>query len=342
MRSVLPLSALPLSALALAVALAPAHARAHRGSVKHLAVESTEGGARDDIGRWLARGITLRGEGGACRAVPGAISAIEDEPAGEAARIEVEIEYRCRAPSTGLVLRDETIFATDPQHESFVRIRFAGEDDPHVLRAGRQELALGEPPSIAALLVRFAALGAEHLASGYDHLLFLLSLVLGAGALARRESLRAALRDVAIVVTAFTVGHSVTLIAAALEVIALPSRVVESVIAGSIALVAALNVARPDARQGMPWLALGFGLVHGLGFSGVLGELGLPARARVLSLLAFNVGIELAQLAFVAVMVPPLAWLAGWRGYRDVVVRGGSIAIAIIALVWMIERATGR
>src|SRR5690606_14566583 len=119
-----------------------------------------------------------------------------------------------------------------------------------------------------------------------------------------------------------------------------PSRLVESTIAGSIALVALLNLWRPDERREMPWLALGFGLVHGLGFSGVLAELGLPARARVLSLLAFNVGIEIAQLAFVAALLPPLAWLAGKPGHRTWIVRGGSVAIALLALAWLVERVS--
>jgi len=113
------------------------------------------------------------------------------------------------------------------------------------------------------------------------------------------------------------------------------------VIAASILLVAVLNYARPEARAQMPWIALGFGLVHGFGFSGVLAELGLPARARVLSLLSFNVGIELAQLAAVLVAIGPLTWLARRPGYRTWVVKGGSVVIGLLATFWMIERALG-
>ncbi|AKF07249.1 HupE/UreJ family protein [Sandaracinus amylolyticus] len=340
-------------------------AHAHRGSAKYVVVERTSEGASidvelevvdaamelglgedapasavlargDDLGALLARGITIGDGTSACSAHAGAPSEVEGEDGPP--RLSLSIDYAC--PPGDLVLRDDTIFPTDAQHEAFVRIRFADDSDARVLRAGRQEVALGEPPSIPSLLGRFLVEGVLHLVTGYDHLLFLLSLVLTAGGLARREGMRVALRDVAIVVTAFTLGHSVTLIAAALGVIVLPSRLVESVIAGSIAVVALLNVWRPDERRSMPWLALGFGLVHGFGFSGVLAELGLPAQARVLSLLAFNVGIELAQLAFVAVMLAPLAWLAGKPGYRTWIVRGGSIAIALLALVWLVERAT--
>ncbi|MDQ3032411.1 MAG: HupE/UreJ family protein [Myxococcota bacterium] len=351
--------------LAVIVLLAPSLAHAHRGSAKYVTVERVEGGAHVDveleivdaavelgmdegapaaavlargaeIGALIARGITIRGEGGPCEADVEGLGEVDEEDGPP--RLYVTLTYACPAPARELVMRDETVFPTDAQHEAFVRIRFAGDTDARVLRPGRQEVALGDPPSVPALLWRFVVEGVIHLVTGYDHLLFLLSLVLTAGGLARREGYRVAMRDVAIVVTAFTLGHSVTLIAAALGVIVLPSRLVESVIAGSIAVVALLNVWRPEERRGMPVLALAFGLVHGFGFSGVLAELGLPARARVLSLLAFNVGIELAQLAFVAVLLAPLAWLAGKPGYRTWVVRGGSIAIALLALVWLVER----
>lgn len=359
---------LRLAPLAVLFLLAPSLAHAHRGSAKYVVVERTEDGARvevelevvdaavelglaedapaalvlgrgADLGGLLELGITIRGAGGECTA--DADGAVEVEGEDGPPRLRVALTYACPAPARDLVMRDDTVFPTDAQHEAFVRIRFAGDTDAHVLRPGRQEVALGDPPSVPALLWRFAVEGVIHLVTGYDHLLFLLSLVLTAGGLARRAGYRVALRDVAIVVTAFTLGHSVTLIAAALGVIVLPSRLVESVIAASIAVVALLNVWRPEERRGMPWLALGFGLVHGFGFSGVLAELGLPARARVLSLLAFNVGIELAQLAFVAVLLAPLAWLAGKPGYRTFIVRGGSIAIALLALVWLVERTTG-
>lgn len=364
MRRVLPIS-LALCALCLAPA---APARAHRGSAKYVVVERTEGGARAvvelevvdaavelglgedaseeevlargaELAGVLERGIVVRGERAPCDATAGPPSAVLEEDGPP--RVRVELAYACPAGAGALTLRDDTIFPSDAQHEAFVRVRFASETDAQVLRRGRQEVALGEPPSIPSLLGRFALEGVIHLVTGYDHLLFLLSLVLTAGGLARRQGMRVALRDVAIVVTAFTVGHSVTLIAAALGVIVLPAQIVESVIAGSIAVVALLNVWRPEERRELPWLALGFGLVHGFGFSGVLAELGLPAQARVLSLLAFNVGIELAQLAFVAALLGPLAWLAGKPGYRAWVVRGGSIAIALLATSWMIERATG-
>lgn len=354
-------------AIAFALLLIGDRALAHRGSTKLLVIERTDEGAlveveleavdaavelglgedaaidavlarSRDLRRWLVRGISVRSRGGPCAIEAGEPSARDRE---DGPRVVVTLRARCPLPVEDVVLRDDTIFASDAQHEAFVRLRWTeGEGDALVLRRGRQEVELGHPPSTIALLGRFTWEGALHLVTGYDHLLFLLSLVLTAGGLAAREGMRVALKDVAWLVTAFTIGHSVTLISAALGVIVLPSKLVESVIAASIVIVALSNLAWPERRKAMPWLAFGFGLVHGFGFSGVLAELGLPAQARVLSLVAFNVGIELAQLAFVAVLLYPLAQLARHPSYHRWIVRVGSIAIALVATYWLIERAT--
>jgi hypothetical protein len=289
---------------------------------------------------WLAGGLRVENAEGPCRleATNAPIERLED---GDAARIAVELVAVCSA-ARPLTLVDETIFENDAQHEAYVRLRFSEGTDTTVLRRGRQRAEIGAPASIPSLLATFAWEGVLHLVTGYDHLLFLLSLLLTSGERAEKEGHRKAIRDVGLVVTAFTAGHSVTLLAAALGWVVLPSRLVETVIAASIVLVAALNYARPEARAQMPWIALGFGLVHGFGFSGVLAELGLPTRARVLSLLSFNVGIELAQIAAVLLAIGPLAWLARRPGYRTYVVKAGSVAIGLLATFWMVERALGR
>ncbi len=357
MRHALPVIVVLLS-------LAPL-AHAHRGSAKLVTVERTSDGAVVDvelesvdvavslgmdedappeevlardaaIRAWLERGFSVRGAGGACSLHAEAPEGIEVD--GQP-RVRVRLVAECPSEASGLVLEDGTIFGDDAQHEAFVRVRWAEQSDAHVLRAGRQSLRLSEPPAVSSLLARFLWEGVRHLATGYDHVLFLLSLILTAGGMARREGLRAAAKDVAWIVTAFTLGHSVTLIAAALGWVVLPSRLVESVIAGSIVVVALLNLARPEKRASMPWLAFAFGLVHGFGFSGVLAELGLPAQARVLSLVAFNVGIELAQLAFVAALLVPLERAARWTGYERWIVQGGSGVIATLAGFWLLERS---
>ncbi|MBK6918017.1 MAG: HupE/UreJ family protein [Deltaproteobacteria bacterium] len=351
-------------ALALVGAAMPVTAQAHMGSKKTITVVTHDAGATLDVtvdavdaavalglpasasharllGRetlvrgWLAGGITVSSDGGRCRGTAAApeITAQDGRDA-----LRVRIEVACPEPATGLRLRDETVFAEDPDHETFVAMA-GGTGD--VLRGERREIALATAPSAWRTATAFVREGAVHLVTGYDHLLFLLSLVLSAGVLARREGLRRAARDVAWVVTAFTLGHSISLVLAALGVVSLPSQLVESAIAASIIAVAALNVARPQARVAKPWIAGAFGIVHGFGFSSVLADVGLPASHRAVALASFNVGIELAQLVFVTLVMLPLVWAAHHRRYQTVVVRGGSLAIAACGCVWLVERGLG-
>jgi hypothetical protein len=150
--------------------------------------------------------------------------------------------------------------------------------------------------------------------------------------------MRVVVVDVLKVVTAFTAAHSVTLTLAATGVAALPARWVESAIAASVAF-AALNNLFPVVR-GRRWLAaLAFGLLHGFGFASVLADLGLPPGAMAASLLGFNAGVELGQLAIVAVFLPLAYLLRATRFYRRVVLGGGSAAALLLALAWFTERA---
>jgi hypothetical protein len=140
------------------------------------------------------------------------------------------------------------------------------------------------------------------------------------------------------VVTAFTLAHSITLTLAALGVVSLPSRVVESVIAASVVLAALDNLwGRLERRR---WaMAFAFGLVHGFGFASVLADLGLPQDALVLALVGFNVGVELGQLAIVLVFLPVAFALRATAFYQVGVLKGGSIVIALLAAWWFAERA---
>jgi hypothetical protein len=185
--------------------------------------------------------------------------------------------------------------------------------------------------------------GVFHIWIGFDHVLFLLSLLLPAVLVheSRRwtgvGSFRAALTEVLWVVTAFTVAHSITLSIAALQIVELPSRLVESAIAASVVLAAANNLWPMVERR--RWLvAFGFGLIHGFGFASVLTELGLPKDALVLSLLGFNVGVEVGQLVIVACFLPVAYLLRNTRLYRTGVFVGGSILTLMVALVWLVER----
>jgi hypothetical protein len=177
--------------------------------------------------------------------------------------------------------------------------------------------------------------GIWHIWTGYDHILFLLSLLLPT---VLATGWRTASADVLRIVTAFTLAHSITLSLAALQMVSLPSRLIESAIAASVAI-AALNNIRPLV-QGKRWLAaFVFGLLHGFGFAGVLGDLGLPQGASAAALVAFNIGVELGQLAIVAAFVPlAYAMRRTWL-YQRLLVKGGSLCIAMLAMVWLVERA---
>jgi len=174
--------------------------------------------------------------------------------------------------------------------------------------------------------MQFLVFGVEHILIGFDHLAFLLALLVAGSSLGR----------VVATITAFTVAHSVTLVAAALGVVRLPGLLVEAVIAASIVVVALANLLqRGQASHRWP-LAFGFGLVHGFGFASVLADLSIE-RASVLPLLTFNLGVELGQLAFAACVVPLLG-LASRRGHAPVVATVVSIAVGIAGTCWLVER----
>jgi len=199
----------------------------------------------------------------------------------------------------------------------------------------------------------FVREGVHHILIGYDHILFLLSLLLPAvwirsavtdprTGLARTrwipsDNLRLALANVLKVVTAFTVAHSITLALSVLDVVNPPSRWVESIIAASVVL-AALNNIWPLVSEARWKLTFVFGLVHGFGFASALKDAGLAKGALAGPLVGFNVGVEIGQLCIVAVVLP-LAWsLRGTRTYRGAFA-GGSLAIAGVAGLWLVQRA---
>jgi hypothetical protein len=187
--------------------------------------------------------------------------------------------------------------------------------------------------------------GIWHIWIGYDHVLFLLVLLIPAvfrrtatGREAAAEFTGPLLRVTAIV-SAFTVAHSITLSCAALGWIVLPSRLVESAIAASVMIAALVNLLPRTAGASGVWVAFGFGLLHGFGFANVLGEIDAEGTPVWRTLLGFNLGVELGQLAIVAVFLPVAYFLRHTRFYRTGVVYGGSTAAALCALVWFGQRA---
>ncbi len=193
---------------------------------------------------------------------------------------------------------------------------------------------------------RMVVLGIDHISNGTDHLLFLLVLLLPAPLIARAgkwseggDTKYAAVRLLRII-TAFTIGHSVTLLAGALGWLRLPQQPVEILIAFSI-LVTAVHALRPLFPGRESLVATGFGLVHGLAFAGIVGRLHLSSPRLALSILGFNVGIELMQLFVMLMVVPWLLLLGSYRHYSIVRV-GGAIGAGVAAMAWIAERWAGR
>jgi hypothetical protein len=236
----------------------------------------------------------------------------------------------------------------DPTHRGIARVERDGAApalqvlDPSGI-APRVDPAEARPPPVSPTTSALFAEGVHHIVGGYDHVLFLLCLLLpsvmrrtqtGWQPLARW---RDALLPVAGIVTAFTVAHSLTLALATLKLVVLPSRVIEPAIAATIVLAAIDNI-RPifGGRRGV--VTFLFGLVHGFGFAGVLGELDLPARAFAFGLLRFNLGLEAGQLAIVLVASACLYLLRRLPGYSVLVIRSGSMVALLVGVLWFIER----
>jgi HupE / UreJ protein len=189
--------------------------------------------------------------------------------------------------------------------------------------------------------------GIWHIWTGYDHILFLIVLLIPA-VFQRTASGREAVPDfgsallrVIVIVSAFTIAHSITLTCAAMQWVRLPTRLVESAIAASIFVAALYNFLPTTAGGRGAWLAFGFGLLHGFGFAGALSQLGAEGGPLWHTLLAFNLGVEVGQLAIVAVFLPVAYLIRETRFYRAGVVYGGSSMAGLCALFWFWQRAFG-
>ena len=258
----------------------------------------------------------------------------------------LSLMVQCASLTAPLKARYSMLFDVDPSHRGLVQWVSPGVDTAQALIFGtesaEQVLAL-QPVGALQTLRQYLVDGVWHIWIGYDHILFLLALLLPA-VLVRRDGqweaapqLGGAVKDVLKVVTAFTLAHSITLSLAALQIVSLPSRLVESVIAASV-IVAALNNLRGTIDKRRWVMAFVFGLIHGFGFASVLADLGLPQNALVLALIGFNGGVELGQLAIVAVFLPLAFYLRASWFYRVGVLKAGSLMVALLATWWLMQR----
>lgn len=242
--------------------------------------------------------------------------------------VELAVRYAFDAPLEGVTVESTLQRITSPTHTHLTTVTGFGTVRQAILGESATAITFWQAPrSTAATASEFLRLGVEHITTGYDHLAFLIGLVLAS----------ASLLPLAKAITFFTVGHSVTLALATFDVVAFPVRLIESLIALSVGYVALECLVRPSISK-PALLTFGFGLVHGFGFSNVLREMDLPRSLEALSLFAFNTGVELGQLVFVLVLFPLIAFL---RTTTLPVRQMISVLLIGVSLYWFTERAFG-
>lgn len=271
--------------------------------------------------------VLRRGE-----AVPSRIVDASVLPSG---LLELRVAHRIGNDVDSLSLRSTFHELTDDTHRVIARVDGRGVTGTWVLHASAAEQMLAWPAqdgagpeqqASAASTMAMLRLGVEHILRGIDHLVFLACLLVAGGTWRSRIA----------VVSAFTVAHSLTLVLAAMRIVNLPPAFVEPAIAVSIAYVAAENLLGETDRSRWP-TAFGFGLIHGFGFAGQLDLLNLPLAQWVTAVLAFNVGVEVGQLAVVAIVLPIVFAMARSAWHRRLV-QCTSVLVLGLAVVWFVDR----
>jgi len=249
----------------------------------------------------------------------------------------VTLQTECR--SAGVIqVESNLLFELDDSHRSLLAVNTDSGNAVTVLTTGSRTWT--ETRSRAAAwhsLLRFISQGIWHIWIGFDHLAFLLLLLLPISREAAGISVRGRIQRILKVVTAFTAAHSLTLACAALGYVQLPSRWTEAAITASIVVAAIANLMHRTDRFGLA-MAFGFGLIHGLGFASALADIATTTVSRVLPLIGFNLGVELGQLAVVAVLFPLL-----FRGNHSPqfwrhTVTIGSAAMGLLGVAWLVQR----
>jgi hydrogenase/urease accessory protein HupE len=282
---------------------------------------------REAVARAVVSGLTVSADAKTCPGALDAASALEGEGG-----VVFQVRYECPEPPARLTLTFSALDALAPGHRHMARIFRAGKAQVKVLDRGHATWTVDDtnPTSRAAALSTAWAmlkLGVEHILTGYDHLIFLLGLIIVGGSL----------RSLVGVVSAFTLAHSITLALAATGVLAPSPRFVEPAIALSIAYVGIENLFVKDASR--RWrITFPFGLIHGFGFAGALREIGLPHAQVPVALVSFNLGVELGQLGVLALALPLIMWARRAPQFGDRGVRVVSSTIALAGVVLFVVR----
>ncbi|MEE9340024.1 MAG: HupE/UreJ family protein [Methylococcaceae bacterium] len=257
----------------------------------------------------------------------------------------ISFNLQCSKPVDQLTVNYQLLFDLDPTHRGLVQIGKGDNSYFLIFSPEKQLIEINFRLSNQwQTFLQFLTEGIWHIWKGYDHILFLLCLLLpsvvrktaiGRGQYDRFTSI---LWQVGKIVTAFTIAHSITLILGVLQVLSLPARLVESVIAFSVILVAANNLT-PFFNERTWLVAFIFGLIHGFGFASVLADLGLTTANFGVALVSFNLGVEIGQLAIVSIFLPVAYYLRQYWFYKRVILYAGSQAIILLATVWFLQRA---
>lgn len=257
------------------------------------------------------------------------------EPRRDRREVVLDFEYEATAP-VGLAEVRGPVFTADPQHQTFVNL-FAGDQlmrqEILTISQPRLEYFTSTRQGVRAVLRKFIPAGIHHIFIGPDHILFLIGLLLLGGRL----------RRLLLIVTAFTIAHSLTLTLAALDLLNIPASIIEPLIALSIVYVGVDNLlVKPGGRDLRAWLAFFFGFIHGFGFAGVLREFGLPTPALGWSLLSFNLGVEIGQAVIVVITTALLRTVTRQRPNlaRPILITG-SVCIILAGAYWFITRTFG-
>jgi hypothetical protein len=274
---------------------------------------------RDTLDAALRNGVDVRAGAAACP------SALEDAHLTEQDGLAVSMRFRCERAADAYAVRLVLLSALSLGHRHLVTL---GNGETRVLFESQPDFQLAAAADAhAGIAAPLFALGVEHILTGYDHLLFLLGLILIGGRF----------RALLLVITAFTIAHSITLGLAAFGVVAPSPALIEPAIALSIAYVGIENLFVKDASR--RWmLTFAFGLIHGFGFAGALQEVALSRAQIPLALVSFNAGVEAGQLVVLAAVLPLLAWLRRHDWFRAQGVRFASLAITAAGLVWFAQR----
>jgi hydrogenase/urease accessory protein HupE len=245
--------------------------------------------------------------------------------------LRLHLRYAVSSPP-GTLGVNTVMFPYDPSHQTFVNM-YEGETlTSQMILDGKHpqlEYFAGTRQGVAAVVKKFIPAGIHHILIGPDHLLFLVGLLLLGGTV----------RQLLMVVTSFTVAHSITLSLAALNIVTPPARLIEPAIALSIVYVGADNILAKGGRDVRVWIAFTFGFIHGFGFANVLREMDLPTRALGWSLFSFNFGVEIGQLLVVVLVASALAALRSrseWAGRH--LAFAGSIVVIVAGAFWFVQR----